>query len=105
VSPRSEERKSRVPATSAHTTFADGALSCAVVGSGIGLDEANAVGVGVAVVATAVGDGEGDWDGAAVCGLEHAARSKTTRRLMRIVIGSQVYTKHRVLGRSVRCDR
>src|SRR2546427_10689328 len=39
VSPRVEERKSRVPATSAHTTVPDGAFNCAKLGSAIGVAE------------------------------------------------------------------
>src|SRR5437867_9902011 len=48
VSARSVERKSRAPATSAHSTLADGALSCATLGSAIGVDDT--VGEGAAGV-------------------------------------------------------
>jgi hypothetical protein len=63
VSPRFEERKRRVPATSAQTTVPDGALCCAIVGRvigvGDGVGELAGVGIGVAV-ADAVGEGVGD---------------------------------------------
>jgi hypothetical protein len=67
VSPRSDERKRRVPATSAQTTVPDGVLSCAIEGSVIGDGDGEVVGVGdgAAVVATAVGDGVGVGDVAA----------------------------------------
>lgn len=66
VSPRSDERKRRVPATSAQTTVPDGALSCAIEGSVIGDGDGVVVGVdGAGVVATAVGDGVGVGDVAA----------------------------------------
>ena len=58
VSARSVERKSRAPATSAHTTLADGALSCAKLGSAIGVAETVGEGAADAVEAGAVlGDG------------------------------------------------
>jgi hypothetical protein len=58
VSPRSDERKRRVPATSAQTTVPDGALSCAMVGSVIG--DGDAVGEFVGVW---VGVGDADAEG------------------------------------------
>src|SRR2546428_1050235 len=60
VSARSVERKSRAPATSAHTTLADGALSCAKLGSAIGVAETVGEGAADAVEAGArVGRGGG----------------------------------------------
>src|ERR1700687_708450 len=57
-SPRSVERKSRTPATSAHTTLPDGALSCAVLGSVIGVTATVGDGDAVAVpVGVALADG------------------------------------------------
>ena len=71
VSPRSVERNSRLPATSAHTTFAAGALSSAVFGIGIGVAEetgpleADALAAGDAVtVADGALLGDGDALGA-----------------------------------------
>jgi hypothetical protein len=59
VSPRSLDRNNREFATSAQTTVADGALSCATFGSGMRVADANAdvVAVGAGVVAAAVGVG------------------------------------------------
>src|SRR5437867_7234174 len=58
VSARSVERKSRAPATSDLTTLAHGALSCAKLGSAIGVDETVGEGAAGAVVPGAVlGDG------------------------------------------------
>jgi hypothetical protein len=47
VSPRSDDRKRRVPPTNAHTTAPDGALSCAIVGSDIGAGDGVGEFVGV----------------------------------------------------------
>src|SRR5437762_12142568 len=58
VSPRSEERKRRVAATSAHTAGADGALSLANEGSAIGDGEGGGELVGV-WLGGAGGDGGG----------------------------------------------
>src|SRR3979409_2444345 len=63
VSPRSDERKRRVPATSAHTTVPDGALSCAMLGSVMGVGAT--VGEG-----DAVADGVALADGGAVVALD-----------------------------------
>jgi hypothetical protein len=57
VPPRSFERKSREPATSAHATFDDGASTWATFGSAIGVG--GAVGLGVAL-AVALGEALGD---------------------------------------------
>jgi hypothetical protein len=85
VSPRSDELKRRVPATSAHTTVADGALSSANEGSAIGDgDEVGEI-VGVCVgdaVADAVGEGVGDV--ATFRWVVHAVRTRTRRRSARI---------------------
>jgi hypothetical protein len=80
VSPRSVERKSRVPAMSAHTTVPDGALSCATLGNGIGVDDGELV--GAEVVATAVGDGVGE--GAAFGCVVHAVSMRTRRSSARM---------------------
>src|SRR5439155_10919197 len=86
VSPRSDERKSRVPPTSAHTTVAEGALICAIEGSeiGVGVGELDAVGVGdgAAVVEVALGVGVGDV--AAFGWFEHAARNRARTKTARI---------------------
>src|SRR5438445_142901 len=84
ASPRSVERKRRVPATSAHTSGPDGALSCANDGSAIGEGDGEVVGVGAgaAVVATAVGKGVGDV--AAFGWLEHAVRTRARANKARI---------------------
>jgi hypothetical protein len=89
VSPRSADRNNREFATSAQTTLADGALSCATFGSGMSVaDAAGAVvAVGAGVVAAAVGVGVdvgvglaaatvGDALGTAA-GEPHAARART----------------------------
>jgi hypothetical protein len=57
VPPRSFERKSREAATSAHTTFDEGAFTWATFGSAIGVGVA--VGLGVAL-AVALGEALGD---------------------------------------------
>jgi hypothetical protein len=65
---------------SAQTTVPDGALSCATLGSGIGVDEGELV--GAEVVATAVGDGVGE--GAAFGCVVHAVSMRTRRSSARI---------------------
>ena len=81
VSPRSVERKSRLPATSAQTTFAEGALSCAVFGIGIGVAEGpvavDAAAVGAAVT---VADGTLLGDGDALAALEAGGVQPVSRR-------------------------
>src|SRR5438309_11968418 len=86
VSPRSDERKRRVPATSAQTTVPDGALSCAIDGNVIGdgdgvadgvADVVGGLGVGVGDVVGGVGDVAAGW-------FEHAARTRTKTRSARI---------------------
>jgi hypothetical protein len=59
VSPRSDDRKRRVPPTNAHTTVPDGALNWAVVGSGMGADDGVGELVGVRV-GVAVGEDVGE---------------------------------------------
>jgi len=65
---------------SAHTTAPDGALSCATLGSGIGVDEGELV--GAEVVAIAVDDGVGE--GAAFGCVAHAVSMRTRRSSARI---------------------
>ncbi|TME71768.1 MAG: rod shape-determining protein [Chloroflexi bacterium] len=86
VSPRSDERKSRVPPTSAHTTVADGALICAIEGSeiGDGDGELDAVGVGDGAAAVGVALGVGVGDVAAFGWFEHAARNRARTTITRI---------------------
>src|SRR5437667_7723967 len=81
VSPRSVERKSRVPATKAHTTVPLGAERSVKLGSGMrvgvgdsaGVRVAVGTGVGVGVAAATVADGLGDAAGWA----PHAVRTIT----------------------------
>src|SRR6266550_7692274 len=90
VSPRSDERKRRAPATSAHTTVPDGALSCAMLGRVIGDGDGDAVGVGdgAAVVAVAVGEGVGEAP--AFGWVVHAVRTRTRRSSARMRPASHV---------------
>jgi hypothetical protein len=82
VSPRSEEWKRRVAATSAQTALLDGALSCA--------KEGGATGDGDAVVGSWVGEITEDGVGEEVIDVcsdekfEHAARNRTRTRIFRI---------------------
>src|SRR5437762_7009481 len=87
VSPRSDDRKRRVPPTSAQTTVLDGALSCAVDGNAIGVADAAGESVGVATgVGDAVGEfvGEGLGDAAAFGCVVHAVRKRVRRSKARI---------------------
>ncbi len=80
MSPRSEERKSRCPATSAQTTVPDGALSCAIDGNVIG-DGDGVAGGALFALGVGVGDAVGDGEGVvAAGGFEHAARTRTKTR-------------------------
>jgi hypothetical protein len=88
VVPRSLERNSRVPATSAHTMSPDGALIVAMFGSvigvpvGVGAAVGDGLGVGVAVGAglgVALGEGLGGTVGDAPAGPQ-AVRSSTSAR-------------------------
>jgi hypothetical protein len=82
VSPRSVERKSRLPATSAHTTFAEGALSWAVLGSVIGVAETVGEGAGEVVGArVALAEG-GAVVGVEVAGGAAQALKRTSRAAM-----------------------
>src|SRR5438552_38446 len=91
VSPRSVERKSRVPATNAHTTVPLGAERSAKLGSGITVGVADgasvrvAVGtcVGVGLAAARLADGLGAVVGCAAQEVSPIASRTATRRFTR----------------------
>src|SRR5258708_33462479 len=89
VSPRSVERKSRVPATNAHTTVALGAERSVKLGRGmrVGVGDGAVVrvavgaGVGVGLAAATVADGLGDAAGCAEQAVSPIAIRIAARRI------------------------